>query len=61
MSFTGKLGWDSIPFQEPLPLVSAAVIGAVLLGVFVWVWRRGHLPYLWKEWITSVDHKPRQA
>ena len=44
MSFTGKLGWDSIPFHEPLPLVSAGIIGLVLLGVFVWVWRRGHLP-----------------
>ena len=57
MSFTGKLGWDSIPFHEPLPLVSAGVIGLVLLGVFIWVWRRGHLPYIWSEWITSVDHK----
>ncbi|WP_440978373.1 cytochrome o ubiquinol oxidase subunit I [Sphingomonas pseudosanguinis] len=57
MSLTGKLGWDSIPFHEPLPLVSAGVIGLVLLGVFVWVWRRGHLPYIWSEWITSVDHK----
>ncbi|KTW10674.1 cytochrome o ubiquinol oxidase subunit I [Sphingomonas sanguinis] len=54
---TGKLGWDSIPFHEPLPLVSAGVIGLVLLGVFIWVWRRGHLPYIWSEWITSVDHK----
>jgi len=57
MSFTGKLGWDSIPFHEPLPLVSAGVIGLVLLGVFIWTWRRGHLPYIWSEWITSVDHK----
>lgn len=57
MSFTGKLGWDSIPFHEPLPLVSAGVIGLVLLGVFIWVWRRGHLPYIWSEWITSADHK----
>ncbi len=57
MSLTGKLGWDSIPFHEPLPLVSAGVIGLVLLGMFIWVWRRGHLPYIWSEWITSVDHK----
>jgi len=57
MSFTGKLGWDSIPFHDPLPLVSAGVVGLALLGVFLWAWRRGHLPYVWSEWITSVDHK----
>ena len=22
-----------------------------------WVIVKGHLPYLWREWITSVDHK----
>ncbi|MDY0959701.1 cytochrome o ubiquinol oxidase subunit I [Sphingomonas sp. CFBP8993] len=57
MSFTGKLGWDSIPFHDPLPLVSAGVVGLALLGIFLWAWRRGHLPYVWSEWITSVDHK----
>ncbi|MEG3092666.1 cytochrome o ubiquinol oxidase subunit I [Sphingomonas sp. PB1R3] len=57
MSFTGKLGWDSIPFHDPLPLVSAGVVGLMLLAVFLWAWRRGHLPYVWSEWITSVDHK----
>ena len=29
----------------------------VVLGVIVWVVVKGHLPYLWHEWITSVDHK----
>ncbi|MDP9044013.1 MAG: cytochrome o ubiquinol oxidase subunit I [Pseudomonadota bacterium] len=53
----GRLSWSAIPFDEPLPLASAAVIGLVLAGVFAWVWRKGHLPYLWHEWITSVDHK----
>ncbi|HET8701880.1 MAG TPA: cbb3-type cytochrome c oxidase subunit I [Nitrococcus sp.] len=23
----------------------------------MWIIARGHLPYLWREWITSVDHK----
>ena len=26
-------------------------------AVLVWVVAKGHLPYLWREWITSVDHK----
>ena len=53
----GKLGWDAIPFDEPIPLVAAGAIGVILAGVLLWVWRAGHLPYLWREWITSVDHK----
>ena len=53
----GKLGWNAIPFDQPIPLVSSAVVGIVLLGVVVWVWAKGYVPYLWSEWITSVDHK----
>ena len=53
----GKLSWSAIPFDKPLPLLSAAVVGLVLIGVIAWVIAKGHLPYLWKEWLTSVDHK----
>ena len=53
----GKLSLDAIPFSQPLPLVVAGVIGLILAGVIVWVVAKGYLPYLWKEWITSVDHK----
>ncbi len=28
-----------------------------ILAVLAWVVVKGHLPYLWREWITSVDHK----
>ena len=28
-----------------------------ILAVLAWVAIAGHLPYLWREWITSVDHK----
>jgi cytochrome o ubiquinol oxidase subunit I len=53
----GKLTWAAIPLDQPLPLVSAAVVGLVLLGAIIWVIAKGHLPYVWKEWLTSVDHK----
>jgi cytochrome o ubiquinol oxidase subunit 1 len=53
----GKLGWSAIPLDQPIPLVAGAVVLVVLLGVAGWVVLRGHLPYLWREWITSVDHK----
>ncbi|HEY1962257.1 MAG TPA: hypothetical protein VGG69_07560, partial [Rhizomicrobium sp.] len=53
----GKLSWDAIPFDQPIPLIAGAVVMLVLLGVLVWIAVKGWLPYLWNEWITSVDHK----
>ena len=54
----GKLTWPAIPFDQPIPLVaSAVVVLVVILGVLVFVALKGWLPYLWREWITSVDHK----
>ncbi len=53
----GKLSGAAIPLGQPLPLMAAAVVAAVLLGVFGWVIVKGHWPYLWKEWLSSVDHK----
>src|SRR6202044_2434567 len=53
----GKLTWDAIPFDQPIPLITAAVVGLVIIGVLAWITLKGWLPYLWREWITSVDHK----
>ena len=53
----GKLSWAAIPFDQPLPLISSAVVALVLTGVLAWIVVKGHLPYLWKEWLSSVDHK----
>jgi|KBSSwiStaDraftv2_1062776.scaffolds.fasta_scaffold00181_27 cytochrome o ubiquinol oxidase subunit 1 len=53
----GKLTWQAIPFNEPIALGAAALIGFVMCGVLIWVGVKGYVPYLWREWITSVDHK----
>jgi hypothetical protein len=53
----GRLSWAAIPFNEPLPLLSGAVVGIVILAVLVAVTVKGWWPYLWREWLTSVDHK----
>src|ERR1700748_1340162 len=53
----GKLTWSAIPFDQPIPLASSAVVGLILAGVLGWVFVKGYVPYLWREWITSVDHK----
>src|SRR5947207_866667 len=53
----GKLDWSAIPFDQPIPLIAGAVVLVGILAVLIWVVVKGHLPYLWHEWITSVDHK----
>jgi cytochrome o ubiquinol oxidase subunit I len=53
----GKLSWAAIPFNQPIPLAAAAVVGLVIIGVLAWITLKGWLPYLWQGWITSVDHK----
>jgi cytochrome o ubiquinol oxidase subunit 1 len=53
----GKLSWAAIPFDQPIPLLTGAVVLVAILAVLAWVAIAGHLPYLWREWITSVDHK----
>src|SRR5579875_991383 len=57
MSILGKLTWSAIPFNQPIPLFPGAIVIAIVLGVIIWVIVKGWLPYLWNEWITSVDHK----
>ena len=53
----GKLTWAAIPFDQPIPHIAAALVVVAILGVLAWVVIKGHLPYLWREWLTSVDHK----
>jgi len=53
----GKLTWAAVPFDQPIPLFAAAIVGVAIIGVLAWVTLKGWLPYLWREWITSVDHK----
>jgi len=53
----GKLSWAAIPFDQPIPLIASCVVGLVISGVLAFVTLKGWLPYLWREWITSVDHK----
>jgi cytochrome o ubiquinol oxidase subunit 1 len=53
----GKLTWAAIPFNEPLPLVSGAVVVIIILAILAFITVKGWWPYLWSEWLTSVDHK----
>ena len=53
----GKLTWAAIPFDQPIVMVASGVVGLALLSVAALVVFKGWVPYLWREWITSVDHK----
>src|SRR5258706_713204 len=53
----GKLDLEAIPYHEPIIMGTLIVVmlgGAALLGAVTYY---GKWTYLWKEWITSVDHK----
>ena len=53
----GRLSWDAIPFDQPLPMVASGLMTAAVVGLLAWIVIKGHLHYLWTEWLTSVDHK----
>src|SRR6185312_10365094 len=53
----GRLSWAAIPLNEPLPLIAGAAVVIVILAVLLTITVKGYWPYLWREWITSVDHK----
>ena len=53
----GKLTWGAIPFDQPIPLFAGAIVIVIVIGVLAFITIKGWIPYLWSEWITSVDHK----
>ena len=53
----GKLTWSALPIGQPIPMAAAAFMALLVVGVLTLVIRKRWWPYLWHEWITSVDHK----
>jgi cytochrome o ubiquinol oxidase subunit I len=53
----GKLTWADIPLDQPVPLIAGVGAFAIFGLIIIWVLLKGWGPYLWREWITSVDHK----
>jgi cytochrome o ubiquinol oxidase subunit I len=53
----GKLTWAAIPLSEPIPLAAGGAVVLIVASVLMLVTFKGWWPYLWREWITSVDHK----
>src|ERR1700722_17983247 len=53
----GKLTWNAIPFNEPIPMAAGGMVVLIVGALLLWITVKGYWPYLWREWITSVDHK----
>jgi cytochrome o ubiquinol oxidase subunit 1 len=53
----GKLSLAAIPLDQPIPLITSAVIIVLLAAILTLVTYKGWWPYLWREWLTSTDHK----
>ena len=57
MNVLGKLTWSAIPFDQPIIMGATAFMVLLILCVLGWITAKGGWPYLWREWLTSVDHK----
>ncbi|WP_454716531.1 cytochrome o ubiquinol oxidase subunit I [Caulobacter segnis] len=53
----GRLTWDAIPLHEPILLVTFAMVALGGLVTLFLLTRYKLWGYLWREWLTSVDHK----
>ena len=53
----GRLTWEAIPYHEPILLATFAAVvlgGLAVLGALTYFKLWGTL---WRDWITSIDHK----
>ncbi|MEO6277698.1 cytochrome o ubiquinol oxidase subunit I [Roseateles sp.] len=53
----GRLSWDAIPWHQPIQMAASGLVLASLLAVLVLITAKGWWGPLWRDWITSVDHK----
>ncbi len=53
----GRLTLDAFPIHEPILVVTFIVVALAGLGIAGAVTWFGQWGYLWREWITTVDHK----
>ncbi|OZI41564.1 cytochrome o ubiquinol oxidase subunit I [Bordetella genomosp. 4] len=53
----GRLTWESIPYHEPILVVTFIVVALGGIAVLGGITYFGKWGYLWREWFTSIDHK----
>jgi len=57
MSLLGNLSLDAIPFHEPILVFTMSVIAIAGLIIARLITKYKKWGVLWRDWITSVDHK----
>src|ERR1700674_3164812 len=57
MNLLGRRDWSALPYDQPIIMGASGGMVLVIVAILSWVTLKGYLPYLWQEWITSVDHK----
>ena len=57
MNLLGRLSWSAIPFDQPIVMGASSLVIIAVMLILGWITVKGYWPYLWREWITSVDHK----
>src|SRR6266850_1639182 len=57
MNLLGRLTWSAIPFDQPIIMGATGFMGLFVALVLGWITVKRWWPYLWNEWLTSVDHK----
>ncbi|GIZ50321.1 cytochrome o ubiquinol oxidase subunit I [Noviherbaspirillum aridicola] len=53
----GRLGWSSLPYHDPIIASTFAMVMLGGLAVFALVTRHKLWGTIWRDWITSIDHK----
>ena len=53
----GKLTLDSIPFHTPIIMAAGVFMAVIFLAVMFLITYYRAWPYVWHEWVCSVDHK----
>ncbi|WWP01180.1 MAG: cytochrome o ubiquinol oxidase subunit I [Candidatus Dasytiphilus stammeri] len=53
----GKLTLNAIPYKEPIIMGTVTTLIVIIFLIIAVITYYGKWKYLWKEWMTSVDHK----
>ena len=53
----GRLTWESFPLHEPILLGTFIVVALLGAGIVAAVTKYRLWGWLWRDWLTSVDHK----